>query len=272
MLFALLAALAGLLIGSFLNACIFRLPRDITLWSPSRSICPECEAKIAWFDNIPLFSFFLLKGKCRKCQWRIPNRYWMVEILCGVMYFVIVYRFGVTALACKLLIFIAINVALIFTDLEERILPDEFTKGGVVLGIVIAWFVPLQPGFTTLVLPFSVSASVVSVAEATFAAAFGYGALWFVGWLYLRIRGREGMGMGDLKMVAMMGAFLGLAPTLFALMVGSILGSVVGLIYIRMRQEDAQSFELPFGSFLGLAAIGVAWMEALRMAGYPVVH
>jgi leader peptidase (prepilin peptidase) / N-methyltransferase len=270
MLFALLAALVGLLIGSFLNACIFRLPRDITLWSPARSFCPECEAQIAWFDNIPLFSFLLLKGRCRKCQLRIPNRYWMVELLCGVMYFVIVYRFGVTAIAWKLLIFTAINVALIFTDFEERILPDEFTKGGALLGIVIAWFVHL--GFTTMVLPYDASPAVISVAESAFAAAFGYGALWFIGWLYLRIRGREGMGLGDLKMVAMMGAFLGLSPTLFALMAGSILGSIVGLIYIRLNQEEAQTYELPFGSFLGIAALGVAWMEALRIAGDAVVH
>src|SRR5579884_3049817 len=127
---ALLAALAGLLIGSFLNVCIYRLPRDLSVVAP-RSFCPECDRPIAWYDNVPLLSYALLAGRCRRCGASIPWRYPVVELLTAVLFFIAVWILGVNAAAIKYCVFAAILVTLIFSDLEEKILPDEFTLGGV---------------------------------------------------------------------------------------------------------------------------------------------
>lgn len=272
MLAALLAGAFGLLIGSFLNACIYRFPRDITIWDPPRSFCPACEKTIAWYDNIPLLSFLLLRGKCRHCGFPIPVRYVLVELLCGIMYFVIVQHFGPTLTAAKLCLFAAINLELVATDFEERILPDEFTKGGVLAGLAFSWFLPLPIIFSTLLLPGGASHSLYSVAESLLGAAFGYGSLWTIGFLYRKFRGQEGMGMGDFKMAAMIGAFLGLMPMMLALMVGSILGAIAGLLVISFSKAEAGTYEVPFGSFMGIAAVGVAWMEAVQGLADAVVH
>ena len=272
MLAAILAGLFGLLIGSFLNACIFRFPRDITISDPPRSFCPSCEATIAWYDNIPVLSYLLLRGKCRKCGYSIPFRYILVEILCGIMYFLIVYRFGPTLLAGKLALFGTINLELIATDFEERILPDEFTKGGLVAGLMLAWFSLLPVTFSSLVVPMDASLSLHSVVESALGAAFGYGALWSIAFIYRKVRGVEGMGMGDFKMAAMIGAFLGLMPMLLALTVGSVLGAVAGIVIITFSKAKASTYEVPFGSFMGIAALGVAWMEAVRGLADAVVH
>lgn len=272
MLAAILAGIFGLLIGSFLNACVYRFPRDITLWDPSRSFCPACEETIAWYDNIPVLSYLLLRGKCRQCQYSIPVRYLVVEILCGIMYFVIVQRFGLTLLAAKLALFAAINLQLAATDFEERILPDEFTKGGTLAGLLFSWFALLPVSFSSLLVPMGSSHALHSLVESALGASFGYGSLWTIAYLYRKFRGQEGMGMGDFKMAAMIGAFLGLMPMLFALMIGSVLGAVVGIFYIAVAKEDARTYEVPFGSFLGIAAVAVAWMEAVRGMADAVVH
>ena len=267
MLPAILAGLFGLLIGSFLNACIFRFPRDITIWDPPRSFCPACEKTIAWFDNIPVLSFLFLRGKCRHCQYPIPVRYVLVEILCGVMYFIVVYRFGPTLAAAKLCLFAAINLELVATDFEERILPDEFTKGGALAGLLLSWFQFLPATFSFLVVPMDAAPALHSLAESVLGAAFGYGSLWSIAFLYRKFRGREGMGMGDFKMAAMIGAFLGLMPMMLSLMIGSVLGAVAGLAFILIAKKDAANYEVPFGSAMGIAALGVAWMEATRGVG-----
>ncbi|MBM3784255.1 MAG: prepilin peptidase [Acidobacteria bacterium] len=272
MIAAILAGLFGLLVGSFLNACVFRLPRDILLWDPPRSFCPSCEKTVAWYDNLPAISYVLLRGKCRHCGWSIPLRYFLLELLCGIMYFMIVWYFGVTWLAAKLLLFTAINLELIFSDLEERILPDEFTKGGTVLGILIAWFAPVPLGFSSLFVPNDWPPPLRGMVEAAMGAAFAYGVLRWIAWLYQKVRGVDGMGWGDLKMAMMIGAFLGLMPMLLALMAGSILGSVMGFLYIKLAKEETATYELPFGAFLGLAAIAVAIGEAVRQVGGSVVH
>jgi leader peptidase (prepilin peptidase)/N-methyltransferase len=146
---AILAGLVGLLIGSFLNVCIYRLPRDLSVVSP-RSFCPQCEGPIAWFDNIPLVSYFVLRMRCRKCGKRIPLRYPLVELLTGAAFFCAVWALGLTAAALKFSVFGAVVIALVFSDLEERILPDEFTLGGTALGILFAIFVPMKYGILHL--------------------------------------------------------------------------------------------------------------------------
>ncbi|HVP47172.1 MAG TPA: prepilin peptidase [Bryobacteraceae bacterium] len=260
MLESLLALVAGLLIGSFLNVCIYRMPRDLSVVRP-RSFCPACEHPIAWYDNVPVLSYFLLRRRCRHCGAPIPVRYLIVELLTAALFFLIVTALGLTAVAAKLCLLTALLVGLTFADLEERILPDEFTLGGTAVGLVLAYFVPVDDVIAHVVLPgfgFQLSPRWLSVAESALGAAAPAGALWLGGFLFEKIRHKEGLGLGDVKMMAMFGAFLGLRATLLTLVVGSIAGSLIGLVYIRATKQDAATYQLPFGTFLGFAGIFVA--------------
>jgi leader peptidase (prepilin peptidase)/N-methyltransferase len=254
---AIVAGLFGLLIGSFLNVCVYRLPRDLSVVHP-RSFCPVCEKPIAWFDNLPVLTWLLLRGKCRYCRTPIPVRYPAVELLTGLLFFVGVASLGPTFIALRFCIFCALMVGLIFTDLEERILPDEMTLGGAVAGVVLAWFAPLPPSIFSLFLPSDADPRLVSVVESAAAGGLMAVLLWGIGVIYLLVRKKEGLGFGDVKMVVCIGAFLGLPATLLTLVAGSVLGSVTGLAWIWVQRKDAATYELPFGSFLGIAALAVA--------------
>ena len=266
MIVALLAALAGLLIGSFLNVCIYRLPRDLSVVSP-RSFCPECEGLIHWYDNVPLLSYLLLQGKCRKCGARIPFRYPLVELLTAASFFCAFLFLGATLPAVKFSIYGAILITLVFSDLEERILPDEFTIGGAVVGVVLAYFVHLDWGLVSLLLHSVHNQGLLSAGESVFSALICAGALWLVALLYEKVRHREGLGLGDVKMVAMIGAFVGTQAALLTLIAGSLLGAIVGLFYIWFTGKDASTYELPFGTFLGVAALGVGFALNVFLAG-----
>ena len=267
----LIAALFGLLIGSFLNVCIYRLPRDLSVVMP-RSFCPECEKPIAWFDNVPLLSFVLLRARCRHCGKPIPLRYPIVELLTAIAFACAIWFLGATAAGLKFCVFGAILVTLLFSDLEERILPDEFTLGGTAAGLVLAAFVPLRGSILQLLLSVQ-NQRVISIGDALLAAAFCSGALWLVGALYDKIRHREGLGLGDVKMAAMIGSFLGIESSLLTIIAGSLLGAIVGLFYIWFTEKDASTYELPFGTFLGSAALVVGfWSEVFfngrRLVGF----
>jgi leader peptidase (prepilin peptidase)/N-methyltransferase len=257
MIEAVLAALFGLLIGSFLNVCIYRLPRDLSVVRP-RSFCPTCEKQIAWFDNVPLLSYAVLGGACRHCRAPIGWRYPAVEVLTSGFFFVITLTLGPTLAALKLCVFSALIIGLIFADLEERILPDEFTLGGTLVGFVFAYLVPLGGGLAYLLFPMEWGNRWLSVGESVLGAGFNSVAIWSVGALYEKIRHREGLGFGDVKMVALIGSFLGMHLALMTLIVGSLLGSLIGLAFILISRKDASTYELPFGSFLGAAALLVA--------------
>lgn len=257
MLEAIFAGLFGLLIGSFLNVCIYRMPRDLSVVRP-RSFCPQCDKPIAWFDNIPVITYIVLAGRCRHCGASIPWRYPFVELLTGMLFFVGVFALGPTPEAAKFCAFAAIQLALVFTDFEERILPDEFTLGGTVLGLLFAVFVPIHGGILEFFLPDAWGPRLKSLAEAGFGALFLSGMLWSIAVMYEKLRGREGLGFGDVKMVACIGTFLGLGLGLMTVVLGSILGSIVGLSFIWLSKKDAATYELPFGSFLAFAALVVA--------------
>ena len=264
MIEALLAFLFGLLIGSFLNVCIYRLPRDLSVVKP-RSFCPYCEKTISWYDNIPLVSYFLLRGRCRHCGGSIPWRYPAVELLTGLCIFTLVYSNGLTPDAIKYCVFAAILIALLFTDLEERILPDEFTIGGTVLGFILAWFIPLDPGIVSFFVEMTGNEAdprVVSLIEAALGALVPSLTLWAIGALYKVVRGREGLGFGDVKMIAFMGSFLGLRSTLLTFFVAAMVGSILGLLFIWLTKKDASTYELPLGSFLAASGLLVAlWLK-----------
>ena len=261
MMEAILALLFGLIIGSFLNVCIYRWPRDLSVVRP-RSHCTACEKTIAWYDNVPVASYLMLGGRCRYCRARISWRYPVVELATGGLFFYWVFtQHGVTPMAVKMCVYSALLVGLIFADLEERILPDEMTKGGIVLGLIFAWFVQLEDlggqGILGLLwlaglhLPVKYN----SLAQAAIGAAVPAFFLWIGGFLYEKIRHREGLGFGDVKLIAMVGAFLGLQSALSTLLVGSLAGAVIGFGYIKLTHKDPSTYELPFGTFLGIAAL-----------------
>jgi leader peptidase (prepilin peptidase) / N-methyltransferase len=263
----LLGVTAGLIIGSFLNVCIHRWPRDLSVVRP-RSHCPECEKQIAWYDNIPVLSYLLLGAKCRQCQARISWRYPVVELLTGVLFGYIVWQYGLTWVALRACVLTAMLVMLAFADAETRILPDEFTLGGLVVGIVFAFFVPVPDSTARAIIELlghRLPAWQNSLAECALGVILPAGSLWLGGWLFEKIRHKEGLGFGDVKMMAMIGSFLGVRGTLLTLIVGSMVGSIIGLIYIKATRQDASSYELPFGTFLAFAAIAVA------MAGGPFI-
>ena len=258
---AILAFFFGLIIGSFLNVCIHRWPRDLSVVKP-RSRCVSCEHPIAWYDNIPLASYATLGGRCRHCGARISARYPAVEALTGLLFFAFVRAQGPTPAALKSCVFAAMLVGLMFSDLEERILPDEFTLGGAAVGLAISLFVVVPDQTAQAIcwllgvgIPPALSSPLESAAGAALPAAF----LWGGGWLYEKIRHREGLGFGDVKLIAMVGSFLGLRGALLTLILGSVAGSVIGYTYIRVTGKDASSYELPFGTFLGAAALVAAW-------------
>jgi leader peptidase (prepilin peptidase) / N-methyltransferase len=270
MLVAALAGLFGLLIGSFLNVCIFRWPRDLSVVRP-RSFCPECETPIAWYDNVPLLSFLRLKGRCRHCRKRIPARYPIVEALTALLFFSFVAALGPALPALKFCLLSALLVGMGFSDFEERILPDEFTLGGVLAGLALSWVIPVEDGTVRMLSYFvgtPLAGAPLSLAESAFAAIVPTGFLWLTGEIFFRLRHKEGLGFGDVKMIAAIGAFLGLRGALRTLIVGSILGSVVGLIFIFVTKKDHSSYELPFGSFLAIAALGVMMLDQRVFAWY----
>jgi leader peptidase (prepilin peptidase)/N-methyltransferase len=257
---ALLALLFGLIIGSFLNVCIYRWPRDLSVVRP-RSHCPACGKTITWSDNIPLASYAILRGRCRHCTERIPLRYPVVELLTGLLFFYFVWTLGPTLAALKMCVFAALLVGLMFTDFEALILPDEFTLGGTAAGLAFSFFVPVPSpiaGAFLMLAGAQPTRRTESLVESVLGAALPALFLWFVRWFYEKVRHREGLGLGDIKLIAMVGAFLGLSGALLTLIAGSLAGSVIGYGYIRATGKDPATYELPMGTFLGVAALAIA--------------
>jgi leader peptidase (prepilin peptidase)/N-methyltransferase len=248
-----LAALAGSLFGSFLNVCIYRIPRDLSVIAP-RSFCPECGERINWRHNIPVVSYFVLRGRCRSCAKRIAVRYPIVELATAILFALTAAEYGWTLATLKWCVFEALLLALFWTDLEERILPDELTLGGIVAGLIFAVLIPVPSIMANLLLP---ATKVVwrSLLDAVFGAALLAGPIWALGALYARIRKREGLGLGDVKLLAFIGVFLGPDKGLSALLVGAVGGAIVGLAYILIARKSASSYELPFGTFLCASAM-----------------
>lgn len=241
-------ALFGLLFGSFLNVCIYRIPRDLSVVAP-RSFCPECGIQIAWFDNIPLLSYLLLRAKCRSCGKAIGIRYPVVELTTAVLFLATAMEYGWSLAALKWGIFEAIVIVLFWTDLEERILPDELTLGGTAAGFIFALFVMVPGVFGELLAPGSRTVW-RSLVNATVGATFLAGPIWLLGVSYARLRKREGLGLGDVKLILFFGVFLGLEKGLMAVLVGAVGGSLIGLCYVWFMRKEASTYELPFGTFL----------------------
>jgi len=267
--------LFGLIIGSFLNVCIVRIPEEKSIVMPA-SACPNCGAAIRPYDNIPVISYLLLGGKCRGCKTKISPMYPFVELLNGILYFACYREFGLTAEAVKWAIFSSIIIVLVFTDLRERILPDKVNFTGLFFALILSFATLPADGtaewLSRRIFDFPPPSPVLSFADALFGAAVGSGLLWLVGEAYFRLRGREGMGFGDVKMMLMAGAFLGTKRVLLTILAGSLIGSILGIAFIT-AQKKGSNYELPFGTFLGMAAVLVVffgtpvlnWYQSLMM-------
>ncbi|HLJ23112.1 MAG TPA: prepilin peptidase [Candidatus Acidoferrales bacterium] len=259
-----------MIIGSFLNVCILRIPADKSIVLPS-SACTNCGKAIAPYDNIPVLSWLFLGGKCRNCETKISAMYPAVELLTGLLFLACYFVFGPTIEALKWAVFSAILVVLTVTDLRERILPDEVNFFGLGTGLLFSFFTKSLDG-TALYLAnrwfeFPPPPMALSVADALLGAAAGSGLLWIVAEGYFRLRGREGMGLGDVKMMAAIGAFLGLKRTMMTVLAGSLLGSVIGIFLIAISKKG-RDYELPFGTFLGAGALLVVFFGTSTLHWY----
>jgi leader peptidase (prepilin peptidase)/N-methyltransferase len=277
----------GLAFGSFLNVCIYRLPRGLSVVTP-RSACPTCKQPIAFYDNLPVVSWLILGGHCRHCKERISPRYLIIEMLTGALFLACYWYFGWTLSTLKYCTFGFLLLGLIFTDAETKLLPDKMTLPGLALGLVFSLIVPVSdlasqflPGM--MILPFSgdISARLLSLLDSLLGAAVGASFIYGAGAIYLRWRGAEGMGFGDVKLMAMVGAFLGMKLTVFTIFTASVAGSVFGLTTVlvvwlkrtrrfmkrlanvqaarRRAWQSAQvvyrNYQMPFGVFLGSMAL-----------------
>lgn len=262
--------LLGLVIGSFLNVCILRIPREESVVLPS-SHCPACNAPIKPYDNIPVVSWLLLGGRCRKCKAPISAQYPAVELLTGLLFLGCYLWFGLTVEFAKWAVFAALLVVLTITDIRERILPDKVNFLGLGLALALSLFTEPIDGTAEWLsrrlfdIPPPVPA--LSFGDALLGAAAASGLLWLVAEGYFRLRGREGMGLGDVKMMAMAGAFLGVQRALLTILVGSLLGSLIGAAIISVGRKGSD-FELPFGTFLGAAALLVVFVGSPALAWY----
>jgi len=286
--FAVAILVTGLAFGSFLNVCIYRMPLDLSVVRPG-SACPHCKRAIAFYDNVPVLSWVMLGGKCRNCKARITPRYMVVELLTGGLFLACYSHFGLTLATLKYCTFGFLLLGLIFTDAETQLLPDKLTLSGLALGLAFSLFVPvndlasqLLPGLISLPGNAKISSHLLSLVDALLGAAVGASFIYGAGAIYLRARGVEGMGFGDVKLMAMVGAFLGLKLTIFTLFAGSIAGSLFGLWTVlavwvkRTRRRMARHHEsgrearrkgwesaaialrrhqMPFGVFLGSMAM-----------------
>jgi leader peptidase (prepilin peptidase)/N-methyltransferase len=251
------ASLFGLVVGSFLNVCIVRLPKEQSVVAP-RSHCPACGHMIPWYENIPVFSYLLLGGKCSQCQARISPLYWLIELATGVMFAGLAARFGPSLELLKYLALGSLMLALTVIDLRDRILPDELTRAGLGLGVVFSAMVPIGDGTGAWLASLlgEWPPAMVSIFDSLLGAAAGSGALALVREGYYRWRGVEGMGFGDLKLMAAVGAFLGPKLALLTIFLGSFSGALIGGAFILLFRRGDSKYELPFGSFLGLMALG----------------
>jgi leader peptidase (prepilin peptidase)/N-methyltransferase len=247
----------GTIIGSFLNVCIHRIPQGKSIVSPP-SHCPRCKTPIRFYDNIPLLSFLILQGRCRKCRAPISWRYPLVEFLMGLFSLILLLRFGISTLYLIYLAFFASLTLVSFIDLSHRIIPDVISLPGIAIGVVVSWLHPQM-----------------SVLNSLIGVLAGGGFLYLVAAVYQLVTKREGMGGGDVKLLAMIGAFIGwkgafiggwegvLVGVLFIILCSSLIGSIVGVALMLISSADSK-YAVPFGPFLSLGAIiYVLWGEAL---------
>ena len=228
-------ALLGLCIGSFLNVCIHRLPLKQSVVHPG-SRCPSCGYMLRWYDNLPVLSYVMLRARCRSCGQPISLRYPTIEVITAIVFVAHWYAFGATALLPVRLVFASALIVLFVIDLDHQILPDVITLPGIVTGLALSLVLPpgLQQSFLGVLL--------------------GGGLLWGIAELWYRLRKVEAMGFGDVKMLAMVGAWLGVKMVVLTFVVSSMMGGLLGVVLLASRRADMAT-RVPFGTMLAVAAL-----------------
>lgn len=256
------AGVLGAIIGSFLNVVIHRLPLEDSIVFPT-SRCPSCGAVIAFYDNVPVLSYLLLRGRCRSCETPISARYPAVELMTALLFVAVTWRVGLTPVLPFDLVFVSALIALVFIDAEHMILPNAITYPGIVFALVARVAIPYLlgsphfddlPGLMQGMLS-DMPIWAASLIGALIGALAGGGSLWLMGWTWERLRGVEAMGLGDVKMMFMVGAYLGWRLTIVTIFLGVLSGSLIGVaLMVRQGKKDMQML-LPFGVFLGIGSI-----------------
>ncbi|MGE0614306.1 MAG: A24 family peptidase [Bacteriovoracia bacterium] len=245
----------GLVVGSFLNVVIYRLPRDESVaWPASR--CPQCQRPIRWYENLPVVSYLALRGKCRGCEKKISLQYPVVELLTALLFLFTVIRFGLTPLVIvRDLPLVASLIAVTFIDLEHRIIPDQLSLGGLVWGLATAWLT-----------------QDLGLLRAFIGAAAGFGIFYGFSWLYYLYAKRVGLGGGDVKLLAMLGAYVGFSGVLSTILLSSIAGSVIGVGWALInRKRDVMSVAIPYGPFLVFGALYTYYFRDLLWFPFTIL-
>ncbi|HEY8224018.1 MAG TPA: prepilin peptidase [Pyrinomonadaceae bacterium] len=274
-LILIISGVFGAIIGSFLNVVIHRVPREESIVFPN-SRCPSCGAAIAFYDNIPILSYAMLGGRCRGCSSPISIRYPAVELLTALLFVTLTWRDGISPALPFDLVFATSIVALVFIDAEHMILPNAITYPGIVFAVVARFTVPFvtgRPSFDdvpslmqgTLV---TTPIWVVSLVGALIGALIGGGSLWLMGWTWEKLRGIEAMGLGDVKMMFMVGAYLGWRLTILTIFIGVLSGSLIGILLMMKQRDRNMQMLLPFGVFLGLGSIAALLFGAEIVGWY----
>jgi leader peptidase (prepilin peptidase) / N-methyltransferase len=255
------ALLFGLIVGSFLNVCIVRLPRGRSIANPP-SHCPRCRAPIRFYDNIPIISFLILRGKCRSCGEPISWRYPIVELMNGLFYVWIVNELGAGGEAWLMMAFCSSLIVITFIDFDHQIIPDVITIPGMLIGLSLAPFFMYS---LTDQLPFHLGqlmphagSYLTAFMNSLIGLILGGGPLLAIGWLWEKLRHVEAMGGGDIKLMGMVGSFLGWKGALLTIMLGAVAGSVVGILLILLKKHKMEKV-IPFGPFLALGAVAAAF-------------
>lgn len=251
-----IVALFGLIFGSFLNVCIVRVPRNESIVSPG-SHCPDCDHAIRWYDNLPVLSYLLLRGRCRNCGSRISLLYPLVEILTAAVFLLEFARYGLSPEFFKGALFAMLMITLILTDLRERRLPHKITLFGMTLGLVLSFLIEVDSRPVGWILSHWAvfpSGILLSVAGALAGALIGGGLFFAVGEAFYHLRHKEGLGFGDVMLMLAVGTFLGPSLTLMTILLGSLLGSLIALPLAAFSSKF-RNYQWPYGSFLGIAAI-----------------
>jgi leader peptidase (prepilin peptidase)/N-methyltransferase len=255
----------GAIIGSFLGVCSYRIPlgkyeptrpgireldRVVTILSPARSFCPNCETQLTWQQNIPVISWLILRGRCASCKTAIPFRYLLIELMTAAFAVCCYLRFGVSLSALAAFGVVSALIVITFIDLDYMIIPNVITYPGTAIGLILGGATSLLPANSLLPLNFPFTQSLY---ESLLGIALGAGTLYLVWWLYLVLRRREGLGLGDIKLLAMLGALFGYECSLATIFVGSVCGSVIGLLLVALRRHK-YSMHISFGPYLAFAA------------------
>jgi leader peptidase (prepilin peptidase) / N-methyltransferase len=265
----------GAIVGSFLNVVIHRLPREESIVLPS-SRCPSCGAVIAFYDNVPVLSYLMLGGRCRGCKAHISARYPAVEVLTAGLWIILFWRDGLTWALPFDLVFVTAIAALIFIDAEHMILPNAITYPGIAFAFIARLVLPFllgRPYFDDLdMLLGGVLAGMplwtASLIGALIGALIGGGSLWLMGWTWEKLRGIEAMGLGDVKMMFMVGAYLGWRLTILTIFLGVLSGSIIGIVLMMRQGKRNMQMLLPFGVFLGIGAVAALLVGAQIVEWY----